>query len=448
MTRQHHEPQRLGLLNDRELRHLPPVRGTRLPLEPHGLLRLHMELYEESDCPETADAMRRYGGVCFGDMTSRDMVVPSDMPLYALHYAIQRAFGWRNSHLHHFLVPDERIRSLTADRLSVWADLAGIIFRTPMMSEFAEFWADDYERGSVPKWLRSKYTGPYLSKNWEEGLPASRASLEGVLEPDRTYYLFYVRPDGQDAGQPEEEERPRWIAPVLDREGRRTPPELPSIFGEPSRIEEVRQADLPACQVRQMFDRDAFSLVERLPVSSVLLAGKDALPECCGGVERQQFERRLSETGPELLQKHSDAIARLLAKGSNLPADQIDLEPFTDVLLYEYDFGDDWKIRITASWNCPDLVQSGRVTQEELDAANLRCRLLYAPVLLARDGEMLVDDAGGMSGLTDFFRTLFINLKDVPDDELEELLQRREEVRAWARSMGWRRARGECLDWL
>ena len=42
------------------------------------------------------------------------------------------------------------------------------------------------------------------------------------------------------------------------------------------------------------------------------------------------------------------------------------MEPFTDELLYHYDFGDGWRVRITASDDCPDLVESGRISQKEL----------------------------------------------------------------------------------
>ena len=42
----------------------------------------------------------------------RDILVPSDMTLYALHYALQRAYGWTNSHLHSFILPSDRKKQL------------------------------------------------------------------------------------------------------------------------------------------------------------------------------------------------------------------------------------------------------------------------------------------------------------------------------------------------
>ena len=59
----------------------------------------------------------------------------------------------------------------------------------------------------------------------------------------------------------------------------------------------------------------------------------------------------------------------------------------TDTLYYHYDFGDSWKIRIAANRNCPDLIADEKITQSELDRANVQCREVYRPVLLTRDGE-------------------------------------------------------------
>ena len=59
----------------------------------------------------------------------------------------------------------------------------------------------------------------------------------------------------------------------------------------------------------------------------------------------------------------------------------------TDTLYYHYDFGDSWKIRIAANRNCPDLIADEKITQSELDRANVKCREVYRPVLRTRDGE-------------------------------------------------------------
>ena len=113
--------------------------------------------------------------------------------------------------------------------------------------------------------------------------------------------------------------------------------------------------------------------------------------------------------------------------------------PITDVLLYKYDFGDGWKIRITASENCPELVNSGRITQAELDRANVKCREVYRPVLIARDGEMLVDDVGGLSGFAEFLEDINPDLTGMTPEAKEAAKQRKKEMLTWSKSLGWHR---------
>ena len=63
------------------------------------VLKLHLELMYELEEAQR-EVLRKYGKV--RERISRDILVPAEMPLHNLHYAIQKAFGWQNSHLHHF----------------------------------------------------------------------------------------------------------------------------------------------------------------------------------------------------------------------------------------------------------------------------------------------------------------------------------------------------------
>lgn len=75
-----------------------------------------MELFDKYPSENAMQSIKKYGKVHFGDSISRDILVPGDIPLYALHFVIQRAFGWQNSHLHDFILSDEAFRSVTDDR--------------------------------------------------------------------------------------------------------------------------------------------------------------------------------------------------------------------------------------------------------------------------------------------------------------------------------------------
>lgn len=124
-------------------------------------VRLHLELRDEHLTEDQKRMLKRYGESCTGESICRDILIPSDMPLHNLHYAIQRLYGWRNSHLRRFCLPDEAYQKLTGGTVKGWSDLVGILFQPPSESEKDIFWDDDYERGNENAWFRKKYTGPY-----------------------------------------------------------------------------------------------------------------------------------------------------------------------------------------------------------------------------------------------------------------------------------------------
>lgn len=65
------------------------------------VIRLKLELNIDG---ADMDILKKYGKV--KDGITREVLAPADINLHALHYVIQKAFGWQNSHLHHFLLPD------------------------------------------------------------------------------------------------------------------------------------------------------------------------------------------------------------------------------------------------------------------------------------------------------------------------------------------------------
>lgn len=123
-------------------------------------LKLHLELDLDGCSAEELDILRKYGKAEHG--ISRDIIVPADITLHSLHYAIQKLFGWQNSHLHHYEFPDEVFDKLTEGRFSRWCSLAGIYFRFPDEEWEDLYWDDDYEPDkSINSWFKSKYKGPY-----------------------------------------------------------------------------------------------------------------------------------------------------------------------------------------------------------------------------------------------------------------------------------------------
>ena len=115
-----------------------------------------------------SDVLKKYGGVKYGQTISRDVLVPAFMPLHNLHYLIQQVFGFLNYHLHNFQLPEDRLVKLTSGKAQNWLKLMGVIFKNPLRNTDSDFWDDDYESGSVKKYMRSKYTGPYLTGVYDE----------------------------------------------------------------------------------------------------------------------------------------------------------------------------------------------------------------------------------------------------------------------------------------
>ncbi|SDC50489.1 IS1096 element passenger TnpR family protein [Geotoga petraea] len=126
--------------------------------------------------------LKRYGESPDGESISRDVLIPSDMPLHNLHYAIQKLFGWQNSHLRNFRLHSQLFDELTGGTVKGWSKLVGVLFQPP--SEIGEdlFWDDNYESGSFKKWLKKKYTGPYVYEGNMEKLNVAQKNVQELLK--------------------------------------------------------------------------------------------------------------------------------------------------------------------------------------------------------------------------------------------------------------------------
>lgn len=426
-----------GALNSRNFRILEEISGDKMPLEPSGILRLHLELYSDYPDDKDVEILKKYGLLKYGDNISRDIVVPNDIPLYALHYVIQRAFGWENSHLRQFEIPIEKFNALCGNA-SLWSNLTGIVFRSPLMEDEDEFWADDYNGGSFKNWLRKKYTGPYLSQCHGEGIFSCQEDMM-TLDMDEEYYIMYSNAYNYETDKYDGEEYICDVTPGYDYNGKKRPEPKPWFNKAPYRVEIVKFEAVPAEGLRFVFERNPMALLERLPLYAVLAPGINELSDNCSKKERKHIDDLIIHDGAELFDSVHEYVSKIIEDQIDSPIVQPFAGPITDVLLYNYDFGDNWKIRITASENCPDLVESGRITQTELDRANVKCREVYRPVLIARDGEMLVDDVGGISGFCEFLQDINPDFTGMTLEKKEEAKQRKKEMLTWAKSLGWHR---------
>ena len=68
--------------------------------------------------------------------------------------------------------------------------------------------------------------------------------------------------------------------------------------------------------------------------------------------------------------------------------------------------------------------------------------------LIARDGEMLVDDVGGLGGFAEFLEKIHPELKGMDPDEKEQAKCEKKELLEWAKSLGWHRDNSTDLHLL
>ena len=324
-------------------------------------VRLHLELKDDYLSDYQKRMLRRYGESTSGESITRDILVPSDMPLHNLHYTIQRLFGWQNSHLRSFYLPEEIYNKLTGGTVKGWSDLVGILFQPPSEAEEDVFWDDDYERGSFIVWLRKKYTGPYIYGGTMEHPEVAKQDVQELLERFR---MLEVRESFSD---------------YMKRVERDENSEMRIIKKAP-----LINLTLEEMNLSLMLDGGTESLLERLKVNKVIAAqGEDI----------------------------------------NLEG----LPPVTKELIYNYDFGDNWIVKITKYKDCEDLLNNNIIDKYELEEAEYTVLDRHKPVCINKVGVSVLDDVGGLSGFANFLGTIY------EGEDKEEASS----ARAWAKSLGW-----------
>ena len=395
-------------------------------------MQLHLELDMEGLDEERKDVLRKYGRM--QESISRDFIVPGNITLRALHYAIMRAFGWQNSHLHSFEPEADEFKKMTDGGLvTEWARQVGMYFRFPRDDYVDGYWENDYDGDmSLKLWLKTMYTGPYLYNNPIEQYVYAQHEMKDLFK--RFPILKKKTTDQRDwpllvEGRCEEllERNTLWrvlLAPNQRRDWSEWKAQKEEI------LETVGNyyAEIRKKLIRQ--NNKTQRLVEQLDECREKL-GK--LPEKMDEIQQGLFKVKLQECD--------------LARAYNPEA-----TPVLSALLYRYDFGDGWKIKIscTNAWYdrstyakdeeealilkeknlVPEisLFQDAfdqEVTGEELERV-LAVTRKQKPICIAWDGLKLVEDVGGIVGFCDFLKT--INGPDPAEKDFHL---------EWAKDLGW-----------
>ena len=384
--------------------------GEYLPMHP-DVLKLELSLDLSGLTQEDMEVLGKYGKVKSG--ITREILVPADITLHALHYVIMRAFGWQNSHLHNFQLPADVFQKITGGKnkpdrngyvqhdglYTDWAKLCGLYFRFPVEDFDDIYWDDDYQEGqSFKTWLGKKYTGPYrYNGKWEYYHNANSAAKSIIKENPtiRAHIPFSEWMELKDSGNEKELERTKNKAiPITE-----------------ASIEDIQAG----------FESRMEELIERLPLIEVLFPSTVSVDI---DLSKQVFE---------------------LADKREASRTDIPVIPVTNELIHNYDYGDDWcvKIRMTDCYFISDstgITYTDRKALSDYSACDMNNKEVdkalalkiatvckkWRPMCLSLDGMSIRDDVGGVYGYVDF-------LKTIHDDEDEE----KDSMKGWARMMGW-----------
>ncbi|MGI6766285.1 MAG: IS1096 element passenger TnpR family protein [Lentihominibacter sp.] len=445
----------------------------------YDVLKLKLELVNHYETPEDNKTLKKYGKVEHGII--REVLVPGQMTLHAIHYMIQKLFGWQNSHLRHFELPERIFKGLTNNNAKSWSELCGVYFRFPEGEEYSDiYWDDDYDENvSVKTWLKRKYN----DGNWETFSVGDS-------------YLDNVR---------KVEDFEEWLN--TDERGKK-------IF-EGKSLNELSIEDL--MKVADI-GIDADHLIERLEIGELLyVKGKGEKREdlkCCREAidylisdfkdildneldideleymkdsaqtlrrfrsNWQELEKYINchpgEARKELGQDPQEALFEYKLAINSLELQCLEyindwspeIVPVTDELMYMYDYGDGWEVRISceegyyAEWENDEIDydsashdeimehilttdedmlffdSNDEKVSEEMFNVLEEIQYLQKPCCVSADGLNVMDDVGGVGGYIDFLNTIH----GIDKEEAKS-------YREWARGMGWtgRRSKPENM---
>ncbi|MDO4962221.1 MAG: hypothetical protein Q4E57_10315 [Eubacteriales bacterium] len=424
-----------------------------------GYKGLDMESEEEAEFLKLAKAEK---GI------TRDVLVHGEMNLHAIHYMIQKLFGWQNSHLHHFELSEDQFNTVTNDQS--WGEylkFCGSIFRFPGSKLSDEFWDDDYSEGhSFNTWLRSKYNRGSRALSVEESFLRTRENIEEFKENWTKELKLSDQTKLMDIGMTFESGFNALIESIKVRGLFKNA--LPQMSELNDKLwKSMQEIMINSCDAEY---EDLFEAITDL-YDTVMNDMDDLLElrENISNIEeairygRTKDVKKFYKMEPELVIHEQKKIVKRIEKdvepflGNGNPV----IIPFVSELFYNYDYGDDWYVRITcldaytANENYDSnyvqrhidennvFVEDRKIAAKDLQYRNLageqvdpelreklqRVYLEWKPVCIDADGLNVMDDVGGLGGFQNFLQV--INSKD-PDDAEEK-----ESSRTWAKGMGW-----------
>jgi hypothetical protein len=364
-------------------------------------MQLHLELRDshlESLSANEAKILVKYGGVA--KSISRDVIVPSSLALHQLHYLINMAFGWTNSHLHNFQLPLPLFQTLTRGKLLEIAPVFGYYLKFPNSTFGDAFWDDDYDESKSPRtWMRSKYLKQYTYVGYSDYWIENQVEIHALA--DRIPILD-VRPFRW-----KEEVKPRKVKfedatlqdlqdAIIFDEG------MPDALKESLRLSEILSMDPE--------DIESAKAVALATGTSSMQLYKQYRDIAIIEAKRKEGPRDMSAYFH--VARHMEELQKKAEPDGTMP--------IAAELLYSYDYGDGWEVDISL---VREFGKDNRIVEDETAAKVIADR---KPICIAKDGLNVLDDCGNVSGYIDMLRTIH----EGDRDEAKELGE-------WARGQGW-----------
>lgn len=364
-------------------------------------MQLHLELRNsqlDSMHADEAKILAKYGGVA--KSISRDVIVPSSLALLQLHYLINMAFGWTNSHLHNFQLPLPLFQTLTEGKLLEIAPVFGYYLKFPNSTFSDAFWDDDYDESKSPRtWMRSKYLKQYKYWGYSDYWLENQVEIHDLANhiPILDVHPFRWK----------EEVKPRKVkfenATLQDL--------LDAIIFDIGMPDELKES-LRLNEILSMNPEDvelAKAVALATDNSSVLLY-KQYRDNAIMEAKQKKGSRDMSAYS-----KAARQMERLQKK-----AEPNEIMPISAELLYSYDYGDGWEVEISL------VREFGKDNQIADDETAAKVIANHKPMCIAKDGLNVLDDCGNVPGYIDMLRTIH----EGDRDEAKEMSE-------WARGQGW-----------
>lgn len=365
-------------------------------------LHLHLELRgsQLSVLPaDEANILAEYGAVT--QSISRDVIVPSTLALHQLHYLINVAFGWTNSHLHKFELPPALLQKLTKGTMLEIAPLFGYYLKFPNGIFDDDFWDDDYDGSkNLRTWMRSKYLKRYRYQGFSNFWIENQAE---ILDFAHKVPVLNVRPFS-------------WgVQKVQPRK----------VKFEKATLEELFDAIIFDNGMPDVLNESLLlSEILSLKPTDIELAKAGALATDSSSVELYTkyrdiavIEAKQKDFSPEKSDYYyAIGQMRRLHKASQ----PTEIMPIANNLLYSYDFGDGWEVEISLG---EEFGKDSELITNEIAAKVIESR---KPICVAKDGLPVLDDCGHVSGYVEMLRAIH-------EGERDEAM----EMKTWARGQGW-----------